>query len=706
MADFNKPATTDTYANVLAYINAKFSDLALGLDPATSSPANLPTNAVRWNSANNRFEKYNGTAWAALSSAFDFNSITLSGGTANGVPYLNGSKQLVSGSALTFDGTTFQTTALTAFNGGAVTLKNTSELQWKDSGGTAQNVLFMFSDNNVYLSSPVAGSSMIFRGPSYGELMRLTSTGLGVGTSSVTEKLTVGGRIRSFNSSTGITIDTVTTALEVAYLPDNWGTSQRWRVYSTGGTSTDLTFSKDGHLGLAVTPSAWTNSFGVIQGLGGWSISHNGANSNSVDFLSNAYRSGGANTYLYVASSNATRYQQLAGAHAWFTAPSGTAGSAITFAQAMTLTANGDLVLGATSAVARLDVRGKGYFETSTNPTNGAVLTITNQTTTSNNGAKLVLDAYNIGTVAIGVPTNDSAIAFYSGPTTERARIDSAGQFGLGVTPKTWYTDRRVLQIGSASALYNTTDVNGSATGLGNNFYVDAANAFRYIAAGYATVYAQTYTGNHIWGVSATGAAGGALTLNTAMTLYQSGGLAVGAALDPGASNLAVYGTITSGSGNVMMVSGTSQATTSGTYKEYISIPSWVKRITVVLSGVSTTGSSDLLIQLGTSGGIQTTSYLGAVSSGNNAIVTSALSSGFIVGNNNSASAVMHAVVTLINVTGNVWTMQAIGQRSDTTTYGFTAGSVTLSGVLTTVRLTTVSGTPTFDAGNFNIIYE
>jgi hypothetical protein len=116
-----------------------------------------------------------------------------------------------------------------------------------------------------------------------------------------------------------------------------------------------------GNVGIGVTPSAWTNSFGVIQGLGGWSISHNGANSNSVDFLSNAYRSGGANTYLYVGSANATRYQQFAGAHQWFNAPSGTAGNAITFSQAMTLDASGNLLVGTTSAPNGTSVYGSGF---------------------------------------------------------------------------------------------------------------------------------------------------------------------------------------------------------------------------------------------------------------------------------------------------------------------------------------------------------
>lgn len=155
-----------------------------------------------------------------------------------------------------------------------------------------------------------------------------------------------------------------------------------------------------------------------------------------------------------------------------------------------------------------------------------------------------------------------------------------------------------------------------------------------------------------------------------------------------------------------LLTAKTAQAATSGTAIDFTSIPSWAKRITVALAGVSTTGTADIIVQLGTSGGVQTSSYLGACSTGNNAIVTSSMSNGFLVGNNNSAASVMHAVVTLVNVTGNTWVMQGIGQRSDTTAYGFSSGSVMLAGLLDRIRVTTATGLPTFDLGNINIFYE
>jgi hypothetical protein len=70
-SDFSKPLTTDTYVNVTAEVNALATDLAKGLDPATTTPVNLPTNAVRWNSANGYWEKFTGTTWSALASIYN-----------------------------------------------------------------------------------------------------------------------------------------------------------------------------------------------------------------------------------------------------------------------------------------------------------------------------------------------------------------------------------------------------------------------------------------------------------------------------------------------------------------------------------------------------------------------------------------------------------------------------------------------------------
>lgn len=165
--------------------------------------------------------------------------------------------------------------------------------------------------------------------------------------------------------------------------------------------------------------------------------------------------------------------------------------------------------------------------------------------------------------------------------------------------------------------------------------------------------------------------------------------------------------TVPAQTGTLQMIGvGTAVNSTSGTAIDFTGIPSWVKRITLMLSGVSTSGSVSLLLQVGTSSGVQTSGYAGGLSSGNSAIVTSALSSGFLVSNNNASTSVNHVVATFVNISGNTWMMNAIGQKSDTTGYGFTAGSVTLSAALDRIRTTTANGTDTFDAGTINILYE
>jgi len=69
-SDFNKPITSDNYVNIPTEIKSTAIDLALGLDPATTSPANTPVNAIRWNSANSYWEKFSGSAWSALTATY------------------------------------------------------------------------------------------------------------------------------------------------------------------------------------------------------------------------------------------------------------------------------------------------------------------------------------------------------------------------------------------------------------------------------------------------------------------------------------------------------------------------------------------------------------------------------------------------------------------------------------------------------------
>ena len=151
---------------------------------------------------------------------------------------------------------------------------------------------------------------------------------------------------------------------------------------------------------------------------------------------------------------------------------------------------------------------------------------------------------------------------------------------------------------------------------------------------------------------------------------------------------------------------GTAVATTSGTSIDFTGIPSWVKRITLMNVGVSTNGSSTLMVQLGTSSGVDTTSTYKGSSWQANITITN-FSNGILLGNSNSASVLNnHQVVfTLALPASNTWVVGGVGS-GDAGNPQVIAGSKALSGTLDRLRLTTANGTDIFDAGSTNILYE
>ena len=155
-----------------------------------------------------------------------------------------------------------------------------------------------------------------------------------------------------------------------------------------------------------------------------------------------------------------------------------------------------------------------------------------------------------------------------------------------------------------------------------------------------------------------------------------------------------------------VLTSGTS-VSASGTSVNFTSIPSWVKRITVMFSGVSTNGASIMQFQLGDVGGIEATGYVGsytnfAISSTVTNLYTGA---GFSLGANASATTYSGSFI-LSNVSGTTWVGQGMFAGTNTLYMWNTAGNKTLSDPLTQVRITTVNGTDTFDAGSINILFE
>jgi hypothetical protein len=389
-------------------------------------------------------------------------SLTLSGGTANGVAYLNGSKVLTSGSALTFDGVRLGVGVATPLQrihaAGNIGL-NTGVQPGANGNGIA---IYASDFPRLTLRNSTTGDAdsdglqiyMVGNDVSYdlvengyqrwnlngSEEMRLTSTGLGIGTSSPAVKLQSNVSRTSGQNVTALVLsDTVTgaqtsgfgtqiqgwsnngsaqsaigfeayggtnndTALGFYTQTSAGGLTRRMTISSTGdvgigtgspaykldvsgsvirlnnsGSTADIfltdsgttnghvrlrgesnamkfitgngisaTLDSSGNLGLGVTPSAWWSSTKAIQIGAGGVISGRTDTAARNYFASNAYLNS-TPAWTYIATNYATRYEQNDGQHQWFTAPSGTAGNAVSFTQALTLTANANLLLGGTS---------------------------------------------------------------------------------------------------------------------------------------------------------------------------------------------------------------------------------------------------------------------------------------------------------------------------------------------------------------------
>jgi hypothetical protein len=158
----------------------------------------------------------------------------------------------------------------------------------------------------------------------------------------------------------------------------------------------------------------------------------------------------------------------------------------------------------------------------------------------------------------------------------------------------------------------------------------------------------------------------------------------------------------------VTLVSGTAVASTSGTSIDFTSIPSWVKRITVMFDGVSTSGTSAISIQLGDAGGVENTGY---VSTGQNVTTTgvTATAPTTVFALMQAAGAAVAysgvAYLSLLNSSTNTWVMTS-GLTGGGSSANSGYGSKSLSATLDRVRITAANGTDTFDAGTINILYE
>lgn len=356
------------------------------------------------------------------------NNPTFSAGTANGVAYLNASKVLTTGSALTFDGTNFGigTNSPSSYLAGVPGLAI--------RGQYAGISLSESTSNTYWLNYNDQGNLLWYRN-AVGEVMRLTSTGLGIGTSSPGSKLAI-----TYPDGQRVTALTLTqVGQKVFKIEGQWGGADvggsggvlqyvdsgalGFRVGTSG--IANLLLDSSGNLGLGVTPSAWA-TYKALQT--GWSALAGYAGADTAVF-SNAFFDGG---YKYIGNGFASQYRQINSAHQWFTAPSGTAGDPITFTQAMTLDASGNLLVGTTSALKTGNIKGTGLALVGSSQNTGnelffyradnLVMGYIGWETPGSANSPFLFDSVNGNPIVWAIST------------TERMRIDSSGNVGIGTT--------------------------------------------------------------------------------------------------------------------------------------------------------------------------------------------------------------------------------------------------------------------------------
>ncbi len=262
----------------------------------------------------------------------------------------------------------------------------------------------------------------------------------------------------------------------------------------------------------------------------------------------------------------------------------------------------------------------------------------------------------------------------------------------------------------ASTGAFSTLSATGATTFSGATVVSGSLTANTFSSSG------ATITGGSISGITdlavADGGTGASSITSNSVILGNGSSALSGNLVAPSTSGnvLTSNGTTwTSVAGAYPLTSGTAVASTSGTSIDFTSIPSWVKRITVMFDGVSTSGTSGWILQIG-AGSVDATSYTShavytGVSTGGSSATTGyvIVPAGAGIGTN-----IYTGTNVLTIISSNTWVQSntaSLAQGAQLFAV-IGAGSKTLSGTLDRIRITTLNGTDTFDAGSINILYE
>ena len=397
---------------------------------------------------------------------------TFTSGTANGVTYLNGSKVLASGSALTFDGTNLGvgTSSPTALAANYTTVDVRGSAGGAFRFGNTTDSAYIYSDSNETNISTATNKPLLF-GINTSEAMRLNSTGLGIGTTSPVNKFVV-----SNAGAAGFEVNPAdASGVALAFYNRSGGAYSNSifyasnQIFCAGGTTEGMRLTSTG---LGIGTSSVTS--GAKLDVNGQIVAQNGSTSSLGYAFRLALSSGmylyddgvGANVVLQANANNNQLYLQR----------------------------TGNVGIGTSSPASKLHVN------------NGA-------------GCQLYVGLSN----NIYEQAYDHIWQTLSGASTKMT-LDAAGNLGLGVTPSaSWFTGSRVLQFGTTGAIWNNGSNN---TAISSNAVIGNSGS-TYIASTAASYYAQT-SGQHIFYTAPSGTAGAAISFTQAMTLDASGNLGVG----------------------------------------------------------------------------------------------------------------------------------------------------------------------------------